>query len=88
MFRLGECWLERLIQPTYWLDFLYYQSKSGREFKESLKLVHDFTRKVIRDRKQQILSRDSQTYTIEAGEKDDNRRKAFLDLLLDHHLNK
>lgn len=85
---MGECWLERLIQPIYWLDTFYYRSKSGKEFKENLQLLHDFTRKVIRDRKAQLVNEQQAGYVVDAGDSGgDKKRRAFLDLLLDHHLN-
>lgn len=91
--RVGECWLERLIQPTYWLDYLYYKSKSGKVFAEKLNLLHEFTRKVIRQRKNQILGiseNNSQFLNqsiVNTNEREMPERKAFLDLLLDQHLN-
>lgn len=127
---VGECWLERLIQPSYWLDPLYYASAAGKRFSSKLSLLHQFTRSVIRDRKNQILGIQQETAVPagggdsrathnsgEIGEKscltstsgagpvlhtanddgggggggdggrDEGKRKAFLDLLLDHHLN-
>ena len=95
---VGECWLERLIQPSYWIDSLYYKSSSGKRFAQKLMQLHEFTRKVIRDRKNQILgftSNDDDTDSIKTLPlhsfsteiEDGSKRKAFLDLLLDHHLN-
>ena len=104
--RVGECWLERLIQPSYWIDGLYYKSSSGKRFAKKLHQLHEFTRKVIRDRKNQLLGIRDETgegtsdynedlnelkgkkTTSKSDEDDDSsKRKAFLDLLLDQHLN-
>ncbi|KAI1303704.1 Cytochrome P450 4c3 [Halotydeus destructor] len=60
--------------------------KVGETSRPTLAHLHKFTRKVIRERKEQIVSRDTQTYTIDAGQREEPSRKAFLDLLLDHHL--
>ena len=90
---MGECFLERLTQPHYWADQIYYRSVPGQRFADNLIRLHGFTRKVIRDRKTEILN---QTNTIrykrtangyialEENEKD--QRKAFLDLLINHHI--
>lgn len=91
--RVGECFLERLMQPHYWADQIYYRSEPGQRFSENLVRLHDFTRKVIRERKAEILNqphtirykRTANGYT-ELEENDKDRRKAFLDLLLDHHI--
>ena len=69
--RVGECWLERLIQPTYWLDPLFYASAPGKRFADNLRLLHEFTRNVIRERKA-------------AAARSSRERKAFLDLLIEH----
>lgn len=85
-----------MIQPTYWLDSLYYKSKSGKHFAQKLNLLHEFTRKVIRQRKNQILGIADDTLQSTncnssgvnaANESEMRQRKAFLDLLLDQHLN-
>ena len=64
-----------------------------------MKLLHGFTRKVIRDRKHKILgTQDEEEQNEDKTEKkpdmkvasesnEGNKRKAFMDLLLDHHLN-
>ena len=72
-----------MIQPTYWPDSLYYNSGRGKVFAQKLKILHDFTRKVIKQRKNEILGLSERDTS--SGEK--SSRKAFLDLLLDHHLN-
>lgn len=81
------------MQPHYWADPVYYRSEPGQRFADNLVHLHSFTRKVIRDRKAEILNRTSTIRyrrtengleEVENSEKD--RRKAFLDLLLDHHI--
>ena len=64
---------------------MYYRSEKGFRFTENLIKLHAFTRKVIRDRKAEILNNSSSiVFKTSDGE---DRRKAFLDLLLDHHIN-
>lgn len=91
--RVGECFLERLMQPQLWADQVYYRCESGQKFADNLVKLHAFTLKVIRDRKEEILNqsnvirykRTANGYTeMEEGSAD--RRKAFLDLLLGHHI--
>lgn len=73
------------MQPTYWADQVYYRSEKGHRFTDNLVKLHAFTRKVIRDRKAEILNNHSSIlFKTSDGEE---RRKAFLDLLLDHHIN-
>lgn len=68
------------MQPQLWSDQVYYRSLKGKKFSDNLIKLHDFTRKVIRDRKTEILNQNSM-------KQDGERRKVFLDLLLDHHIN-
>lgn len=93
--RVGECFLERLMQPQLWPDLVFYRSQSGSSFSNNLIRLHSFTRKVIRDRKAEILNsrttirfrpndNDDAVHELEYNQND--RRKAFLDLLLDQHI--
>jgi hypothetical protein len=73
------------MQPTLWADNIYYNSKKGKRFTDNLAKLHAFTRKVIRDRKAQILNNKSGI--LYYGSDGEDKRKAFLDLLLDHNIN-
>ena len=81
------------MQPHYWADQVYYRSEPGQRFSENLVQLHSFTRKVISDRKAEILNRSSTIRyrktpkgLAEVDDSEKERRKAFLDLLLDHHI--
>ena len=82
------------MQPQYWSDQIYYRSESGQKFSTNLIKLHEFTRKVIRNRKAQLLNsnktvryRPNANGDAEIEQEEKDRRKAFLDLLLDHHIN-
>lgn len=78
------------MQPSYWLDPLYYRLERGKQFKEKVKHLHDFTMKVIRDRKEEMMRDAENGKNIgdsPANKSGDGRRLAFMDLLLNHHLN-
>ncbi|KYM97242.1 PREDICTED: cytochrome P450 4C1-like [Cyphomyrmex costatus] len=76
--------INRIIQPWYWIDWIYYLSPAGKQFKSRLNILHEFGKKVINERK---LERQSQNTKLinEDGEFNigKRKRKAFLDLLLD-----
>lgn len=83
------------MQPQLWPDLVFYRSQSGSSFSNNLIRLHSFTRKVIRDRKAEILNsrttirfrpndNDDAVHELEYSQND--RRKAFLDLLLDQHI--
>lgn len=82
------------MQPQLWPDQIYYSSEAGERFSDNLVRLHAFTRKVIRDRKAEILNRTSTIRykqlpdggIAEVDEHGQERRKAFLDLLIDHHI--
>lgn len=51
MFSVGETFLERIIQPRYWLDPIFKLTELGKLYAHHLSKLHHFTRKVISDRK-------------------------------------
>ncbi|XP_054724724.1 cytochrome P450 4c3-like [Uloborus diversus] len=80
----------RFMKPWLWPEFVFGRTAEGRKFKESTDTMDAFTRGVIRERKQFIMSEVKGGSNLEdAFKKDDygmKRRKAFLDLLLYEHL--
>nr|QUF59368.1 cytochrome p450 CYP4V24 [Brachionus angularis] len=70
--KISELVVTRMFTPTYWLDFIYNRTKSGKEHKRCLKILHDFTNKVI-------LERDADYDNLDINSQ---KRIAFLDLLL------
>ncbi|OTF75649.1 cytochrome P450-like protein [Euroglyphus maynei] len=82
------------MQPQYWSDQIYYRSESGQKFSMNLVKLHEFTRNVIRNRKEQLLNsnktiryRPNANGDAEIEQDGNGHRKAFLDILLDHHIN-
>lgn len=57
----------------------------GKQFREKVKLLHDFTMKVIRERKQEMMLKNDK-FEQTSDNKDGGRRLAFMDLMLKHHL--
>ena len=92
---LGETLIKRIFSPWLWPNFIFFLTPLGKEFKSELNILHSMTRRVIKERKDNILSKKSETdeETIEAND-DSNiyvsnknrKRLAFLDLLLDYHI--
>ena len=82
---MTESFFDRLCKPWLFPDFIFYSTKIGKQYKKDLKILHGLTQRVINERKQKILN-DRQNPNLEVT---DNKRKrlAFLDLLLDLHLN-
>ena len=60
-----------MLKPHYWIDWFYYLTEDGKSYLRCVKTLHEFTRKVIKER---------------SGELDEfgssHKRLAFLDLLL------
>jgi cytochrome P450 len=84
---LGESFIRRNLDVSGQFDFIFHRTKFGKAYLQSLKTLHSFTRKVIRDRKEEILNKKS---TDKSKDSDSvigrKKRMAFLDLLLEHHL--
>ena len=68
---MGDLIVERTLKPWLMINLIHKYSSSYREQNKCLKILHGFTKKVIREREAEIDMNDF-------GSK---RREAFLDLL-------
>ncbi|KAK2552815.1 Cytochrome P450 4V2 [Acropora cervicornis] len=92
--RMSELVQKRQRSPWLWYDALYYLMPSGREHSKCLKILHDFTNKVIDER---IAERAARTVAPQENQEDSvndeevvfkrKKRQAFLDLLLEAYDN-
>lgn len=89
---VGEAFTRRLESPAFWIDSIFRLSKSGKQFFESIRALHDFTTKVIRERKQE-LQKELPDFLNNTDDDDDdvyglktNNKRPFLDILLREHL--
>ncbi|XP_023218032.1 cytochrome P450 4C1-like isoform X2 [Centruroides sculpturatus] len=78
-------------KPWYWFSFIFNLSPLGKKFYKDIDTIHEFDRKVIREKKQKMIEelKDNQTIDNFQEEKEVTgvkKRRAFLDLLLYHHL--
>ncbi|CAL1271429.1 unnamed protein product [Larinioides sclopetarius] len=69
--------VERVMNGFLWPHFIYFSTKRGKELKKHEKIVKDFTRSRIQQRKQKLMERNFSTR--EANE------TPLLDLLLEYH---
>ncbi|KAK2721923.1 cytochrome P450 4C1-like [Artemia franciscana] len=69
----------RSVQPWYYSDFVFYLSATGREQKKLLRMLHDFTRKIIEQRREEFRNKEVDDETT-------SRKPVFLDLLLSKDL--
>ncbi|GBM41316.1 Cytochrome P450 4V2 [Araneus ventricosus] len=76
--RCLELFMLRLFKIWNWPNCIFKLSKDGKEMMRHMKIVQDFTRNIIREKKKRYLS----------GQRDKSRakHKALLDLLLDRHM--
>lgn len=73
--------MERFNAPWLHSDFMFKHSPTGKEFYKHLKVLHDFTGGVVKERRGKRVEEEKQS-----GRDDDvgmKKKKAFLDLLLD-----
>ncbi|XP_011700815.1 PREDICTED: cytochrome P450 4C1-like [Wasmannia auropunctata] len=84
----SELVMDRLLRPWLWNDWLYGSLPVGKQHKSTLKILHEFTNRVISKRKAERQSQNNHTELenedneIDIGKR---KRKAFLDLLLDQN---
>nr|CAH0104471.1 unnamed protein product [Daphnia galeata] len=65
-------------------EWIFFLTPKGKEYKKNLKIIHDFTSKVITDRKMEI-DEEFETKKIEKEKEsqfESKKRRAFLDLML------
>ncbi|XP_035214782.1 LOW QUALITY PROTEIN: cytochrome P450 4c3-like [Stegodyphus dumicola] len=82
---LGHIFNLRTVSPLLWSDFTFGLSRTGRQFAKDLEIMHGFTKKVIKEKKESMLNH------LVKNEEPENvpdsyqgkKRKAFMDLLLD-----
>ncbi|XP_069680205.1 cytochrome P450 4C1-like isoform X3 [Periplaneta americana] len=74
---------ERLAKPFLALDFIFNFTKWSKLQKKSLDIIHGFTKKVIRERKQQRLKNIQEHFPEDDVYFGQKKRIAFLDMLLD-----
>ncbi|KAH7984478.1 hypothetical protein HPB52_021523 [Rhipicephalus sanguineus] len=87
LYEVGETFMARVMRPWLWPNYVFYMSSFGRKFKDNLAQLHNFTRKVIRERKAELLEQKViDGLTIGEPVIGQKRRQAFLDLLLSHHI--
>ena len=68
------------LQPWNWNRFLYTTlNPTGRSYARKLKVLHDFTRKVIQDRRASLAAE----WTKKAAADSASKKKPFLDMLLE-----
>ncbi|XP_025987298.2 cytochrome P450 4C1 isoform X2 [Solenopsis invicta] len=86
---IAELLAKRLYRPWFWINWLYYLTSTGKQYKLALDTLHGFTKEVIRKK---MVERQLQNGNKTKPEDEDNesdigkrKRKAFLDLLLDQN---
>jgi len=81
IYRSSDLVFLRQRSPWLWNDWVYRASPAGRESRRHVDLMHRFTEQVIRERRQELMEDDSDTFDAvdELGRK---KKVAFLDLLI------
>ncbi|XP_006834517.1 PREDICTED: cytochrome P450 4V2-like [Chrysochloris asiatica] len=77
VYRMSDIILRRVKMPWFWPNFWYSMLKEGKEHRRNLKILHNFTNNVITERVRQMKSEEKGR-----GDYEKNKRRAFLDLLL------
>ncbi|XP_054723777.1 cytochrome P450 4C1-like [Uloborus diversus] len=90
VYEIGEIFFHRILRPWLWNDRIFYRSPTGRKFQSNLEKVHGFTKKIIQEKKKCFLKTRTKKRTSNVNRDEDSliyedRRKVFLELLLDHH---
>ncbi|GBL94543.1 Cytochrome P450 4V2 [Araneus ventricosus] len=76
--RSSEMFMNRMCRFWQWPDIIFWNIPCGREAKFHIKVMKEFTQKVIREKKVRYLSMGSET--------DKGKRRTLLEVLLQLHL--
>ena len=89
----GEIVMERIFKPWIWSDLIFWFTKDGKIFRESLKTMHDFTDDVIKKRKAEIEGKirdDNANISSNSNNNQDDQdvktREPFMDTLIHEHI--
>lgn len=79
------------VKPWYWIFPIFNLSPLGRRIKKNINLIHQFDRKVIKERKEKMIAENEDNHSMDNFDENKEiigikKRRAFLDLLLYHHL--
>ncbi|GFT31992.1 cytochrome P450 4C1, partial [Nephila pilipes] len=87
--RIGDSFMYRVIRPWLHLDFIFKWTTCGKRFTANVHRVQAFTRRVIKNKKLDMEARNKYAdVELFPNDSPSHRRKckAFLELLLEHHL--
>ncbi|OTF76567.1 hypothetical protein BLA29_001811 [Euroglyphus maynei] len=96
--RVSMALMKRILFPWLQIDFIFFNLfAEGRENRKDIALVHQLTMKVIQERKKVMIESRNETSNVnnenvnhdddDDGDRRRNRRLAFMDLLIEQHLN-
>lgn len=83
IYKIGKLIIERMLTGFLMSDFLFSFSSICRQQRKHLTNVHNFTKKVIRERKQYIKTHGASNYNLrESDSARKTKKTALLDLLI------
>lgn len=83
VYNIGRLIVERLLTGYLMFDFLFSFSSICRQQRKLLTNVHNFTKKVIKERKQYIKTHGASNYNLKESDSARKKKKtALLDLLI------
>lgn len=84
VYRVGDLIQRRQMSPWLWPEFLYERLKEGKDHKRNLDILHNFTDTVIAEKAEELKNTKQKKHDNDENseESGSNKRKAFLDMLL------
>ncbi|GIX98377.1 cytochrome P450 4V2 [Caerostris extrusa] len=87
---IGNTFMYRGFRPWLYPEVIFYRTTIGKNFKANLQCIQGLTRNVMKQKKAEMASSDKNTEEMELNTNDNcalgKKRKAFLELLLELHL--
>ncbi|XP_067993026.1 cytochrome P450 4V2 [Melanerpes formicivorus] len=84
VYRMSDLIHVRQKTPWLWPDFLYVMFKEGKDHERSLKILHNFTDRVIEEKAAELENTKETKHNLggNSEESGTKKRRAFLDMLL------
>ncbi|GFY61360.1 cytochrome P450 4C1, partial [Trichonephila inaurata madagascariensis] len=86
---MGEAFMYRALRPWLYPNFIFKWTAYGRRFYDNLRRIQSLTKRVIKHKRQDMEERAEYAITEAFSNHSPSlrkKRKAFLELLLEHHL--
>ncbi|XP_023212052.1 cytochrome P450 4C1-like isoform X1 [Centruroides sculpturatus] len=91
MHRIVKCFPVWLVNPLYWFFPIFFMSKTGKNYKKDIEIIHRFDEKLFKRRKENLVKKMQQQHSLDKETHNEEEPKMktkqrIIDSLLDLHV--